>query len=60
MEKNTLILLPVKDLSAKTFVIGGYQRGYKWGKKEILELMNDIHNYNPSKGLYCLQPLILR
>ncbi|NDP28239.1 MAG: DUF262 domain-containing protein, partial [Flavobacterium sp.] len=58
--KNTLLLLPVKDLNNKTFVIGGYQRGYKWGKKEILELLNDINGYDHSKGLYCLQPLILK
>lgn len=58
--QNTLILLPIKDLSKKTFVIGGYQRGYKWSKKEILELLNDIANYNESDGLYCLQPLILK
>ena len=58
--KNTLLLLPVKDLNNKTFAIGGYQRGFKWGKKEILELLNDINSYDQSKGLYCLQPLILK
>ena len=42
--QNTLILLPIRDLSKKTFVIGGYQRGYNWSKKEILELLNDIAN----------------
>lgn len=58
-KENTLLLLPIKDLRNKTFVIGSYQRGYKWKKKEILELLNDIYNYDQSKGLYCLQPLIL-
>ncbi|MCD9854516.1 DUF262 domain-containing protein [Epilithonimonas sp. JDS] len=43
-----------------TFEIGNYQRGYKWGKKEILELLNDINDYKSDSGLYCLQPLILK
>ncbi len=60
MTENTLILLPIRDLASKTFVIGSYQRGYKWGKKEIVELLNDINAYDQSKGLYCLQPLILK
>lgn len=58
--QNSLLLLPIKDLANKKFVIGSYQRGYKWGKKEILELLNDIHSYDKSMGLYCLQPLILK
>ncbi len=59
--KNTLVLLPLKDLANKKFVIGSYQRGYKWGKKEILELLNDINSYDEKiQELYCLQPLILK
>ena len=58
--ENTLLLLPIKNLSNKTFEIGSYQRGYKWGKKEILELLNDIDNYEQKDGLYCLQPLVLK
>lgn len=58
--KNTLLLLPIKNLSNKIFEIGSYQRGYKWGKKEILELLNDIDSYDKSQGLYCLQPLVLK
>ncbi|MDO6738735.1 DUF262 domain-containing protein [Wenyingzhuangia sp. 2_MG-2023] len=58
--ENTLLLLPIKNLSNKTFEIGSYQRGYKWSKKEILELLNDIDNYEQKEGLYCLQPLVLK
>ncbi|MFP3592965.1 DUF262 domain-containing protein [Chryseobacterium sp. SIMBA_038] len=60
MNKNTILLLPISQLSGKTFEIGNYQRGYKWGKKEILELLNDINDYKTESGLYCLQPLILK
>lgn len=59
-QENTLLLLPIRSLSNKKFVIESYQRGYKWGKKEILELLNDIDSYDQSKGLYCLQPFILK
>ncbi|QXP79821.1 MULTISPECIES: DUF262 domain-containing protein [Winogradskyella] len=58
--ENTLLLLPIKNLSNKIFEIGSYQRGYKWGKKEILELLNDIDSYDKKQGLYCLQPLVLK
>jgi uncharacterized protein with ParB-like and HNH nuclease domain len=59
-KRNTILLLSVDQLKNKTFSIGNYQRGYKWGKKEILELLNDIHSYDKANGIYCLQPLILK
>lgn len=60
IKQNTILLLSIGQLKDKTFSIGNYQRGYKWGKKEILELLNDIHSYDKSNGIYCLQPLILK
>lgn len=56
---NQIELREIVKLSGYTFEIGGYQRGYKWGKKEIIELLEDIHEFDDSKGIYCLQPLIL-
>lgn len=58
--ENTLKLIPVGQLRGKKYNIESYQRGYKWGKKEILELLNDIEGYDEHQGLYCLQPLILQ
>lgn len=60
MNENTLKLIPVGQLRGKKYNIESYQRGYKWGKKEILELLNDIEGYDDHQGLYCLQPLILQ
>lgn len=60
IKQNTILLLSIDQLKDKTFSIGNYQRGYKWGKKEILELLNDIHLYDKANGIYCLQPLILK
>lgn len=59
-QNNTILLLSVSQLQQKKFVIGNYQRGYKWGKKEILELLNDIREFDGRSGLYCLQPIILK
>lgn len=59
-ECTTLLLLPLKDLANNNFIIGSYQRGYKWGKKEVLELLNDINAFDGNQGLYCLQPIILK
>jgi hypothetical protein len=57
---NTILLLAVNQLQGLSFTIGRYQRGYKWGKKETLELLNDINEYDCHSGLYCLQPIILK
>lgn len=46
------------------FYIKDYQRGYRWSKNEIEELLNDIKelmdNGNSSLSRYCLQPLIVK
>lgn len=40
-----------------TFYVKDYQRGYRWTKNEIEELLCDI---NETKDHYCLQPLIVQ
>ena len=61
MKDNTLLLMPIGELGGKSFIIEKYQRGYKWGKKEVLELLNDIQEYDAdTKGIYCIQPVILK
>lgn len=40
------------------FVVKSYQRGYRWGKSQVLALLNDIYD-NGSKA-YCLQPIVVR
>lgn len=59
MEENKIELIPISKLAGKNFVIDGYQRGYKWGKKEVLELLNDLNTFDDTQSVYCLQPLIL-
>lgn len=59
-KQNGFNSVPIKELKGKKFIIESYQRGYKWGKKEILELLNDINEYDKTKGIYCVQPLIVK
>ncbi len=64
---NVLELKTVNQLQEYNFFIPGYQRGYKWGEKEITELLNDISDFVPrliddtdDKTWYCLQPIIVK
>ncbi len=43
---------------AGTFYVPSYQRGYRWGKDEVLRLLDDI--YSNGKKNYCLQPVVVR
>lgn len=44
------------------FYIPSYQRGYRWGANEIIRLIKDIEQYDPSidGSFYCLQPIVVR
>ena len=54
------ILLEAKLVSEikGTFYVPSYQRGYRWGRDEVLRLLNDI--YANGKRNYCLQPVVVR
>lgn len=58
--KNINTFVPITELRGKTFVVEDYQRGYKWGKIEIEQLLSDIEKHDSSKGPYCLQPIIIK
>ena len=58
--------LPMKsflELKGKTFLIPFQQRGYKWTKSNVEELLDDLLAFiqctNPAKRVYCLQPLAI-
>lgn len=54
-------LLNIKKLKGITFRIDKYQRGYRWGLREIHSLLDDILCFDSTKeDFYCLQPLVLR
>jgi uncharacterized protein with ParB-like and HNH nuclease domain len=45
------------------FYIPSYQRGYRWDKKQVEDLLKDISDFssNSKKGdFYCLQPIVVK
>lgn len=67
MSEKYEILKTIDDLARYHFIVPSYQRGYRWGEKEIRELLEDIwdfaeagkHEQN-SESFYCLQPIVVR
>ena len=41
-----------------TFFVPSYQRGYRWGKDEVVRLLDDV--FLNGKKSYCLQPIVVR
>lgn len=61
MADNTLELKEIGKISG-TFIVEGYQRGYRWGSDEVTRLLDDIYTavaLNDSKT-YCLQPIVVK
>jgi len=53
-------LVSIRDFKNKNFLINKYQRGYRWGEREIYALLNDIFAFNiVADGFYCLQSLVM-
>ncbi|WP_282109537.1 DUF262 domain-containing protein [Shewanella algicola] len=65
-ECNELELKPINDLLKLSFFIPSYQRGYRWSKRLVTELLDDIKEFqqqaeNSNKNaFYCLQPIVVK
>ena len=62
IEENALELRAIPDLYDKNFFIPDYQRGYRWGTRQVEQLMGDLTNFfEKGKGeFYCLQPIVVK
>jgi len=68
MNENPLRLRSIYDLIEKKekFYIPSYQRGYRWTKQQVEDLLIDILEFsqnvqqNKSDGFYCLQPVVVK
>lgn len=62
MAENKIEMKSVAELLGMKFFIPSYQRGYRWGKLQIVDLLKDIDEFdNQFDGLfYCLQPLVVK
>lgn len=64
-EKSKLSLKSINDLLEEDFFIPAYQRGYRWTKNQVKELLDDIWEFRrnsenaPKESFYCLQPIVV-
>lgn len=59
--KNNIELKTVRALAGSRFFIPDYQRGYRWTRQQVEDLLNDIDQFHPeTDGFYCLQPLVVK
>lgn len=65
MNEN-LVPKAINELLHKQFFIPHYQRGYRWTKLQVEQLLDDIDSFSPreitadSKTFYCLQPVVVK
>lgn len=62
---NKIELKTISELLGMNFFIPSYQRGYRWDKQQVEDLLNDIYSFatKPNKSLkefYCLQPIVVK
>lgn len=59
------MLKSVYDLLGKNYFIPSYQRGYRWEKRQVQDLLEDLYKFatdnNKAEGaFYCLQPIVVK
>ena len=52
--------LKTVDSIEGNFVVPDYQRGYRWTKKEVTRLLDDVYNLVNKNRKYCLQPVVVK
>lgn len=63
MENNDLRLETIYGLLGMNFFIPAYQRGYRWDRKQVKNLLNDIWEFKQKcngTDFYCLQPVVIK
>jgi uncharacterized protein with ParB-like and HNH nuclease domain len=62
--ENEIKLLSINEIIKEKFLIPSYQRGYRWEKRQVTELLDDIWAFSEQekkKGeFYCLQPVVIK
>lgn len=59
---NNIELKAIKDLIGMNFYIPNYQRGYRWTRQQVRDLLEDINEFMDSNksNIYCIQPLVIK
>jgi Protein of unknown function DUF262/Protein of unknown function (DUF1524) len=61
---NNISIKTISDLLKSNFFIPSYQRGYRWSKQQVTDLLDDVWEFinKPNKKddeWYCLQPVVV-
>lgn len=67
-QMTNLAPIAINSILDKKFFIRYYQRGYRWTKQQVEQLLDDIDSFVPlqlgndpnNKTFYCLQPVVLK
>lgn len=64
MTTNQLKLRAIDELREESFHVPAYQRGYRWTKTQVVDLLEDVWDFVRSRGtakdeFYCLQPIVV-
>ena len=61
-KENKLELRAIPELYNKNFFIPDYQRGYRWGTRQVEQLIEDLTGFfEKGRGeFYCLQPVVVK
>ncbi|MBQ3546539.1 MAG: DUF262 domain-containing protein [Lachnospiraceae bacterium] len=62
---SELMLKSVYELLGKNYFIPSYQRGYRWEKRQVQDLLGDLYKFAKGKkesedAFYCLQPIVVK
>lgn len=61
MEENEIKRKKICEILGMRFFIPNYQRGYRWTKQQVKDLLDDVNEFDPNNGgFYCLQPLVVK
>lgn len=61
--ENEINLKTITELLGLNFYIPEYQRGYRWTKDNVKQLLDDIWEYRnkaTAHSFYCLQPIVVK
>ncbi|WP_299799189.1 DUF262 domain-containing protein [uncultured Maribacter sp.] len=64
MQDQKIELKGIGDLLKYKFKVPPYQRGYRWNKRQVVELLEDIEDFHKKSNkkeneFYCLQPIVV-
>lgn len=54
--------ISINGILGMDFYIPAYQRGYRWSRQQVSDLLNDIYeaSIKRPKEIYCIQPLVVK